>query len=162
MSLPATLAADGMRPASFLPTIKCSSCGNEIEISAMGDHICGKAPPSPSSTPASVANPFTLRALTAITSKPAQPSPLQNSASPPPPQTRVRAPTIGSSQIPLPKSARPPLPKINADAANKPFLAPLPQPEIPISPASSTRSGSSPTPLRCCPRSRGRVWCCCR
>ncbi|CAK7223490.1 hypothetical protein SCUCBS95973_005197 [Sporothrix curviconia] len=30
------------RPASFLPTIKCSSCGQEIEISMMGEHICGK------------------------------------------------------------------------------------------------------------------------
>ena len=28
------------RPASFLPTIKCSSCSQEIEISRMGEHIC--------------------------------------------------------------------------------------------------------------------------
>lgn len=24
----------------FLPTIKCSNCGNNVEISAMGDHVC--------------------------------------------------------------------------------------------------------------------------
>ncbi|KAL1902861.1 hypothetical protein Sste5346_000772 [Sporothrix stenoceras] len=40
------------RPASILPTIKCSSCSQEIEISMMGEHICGKAaeevtPPPP-------------------------------------------------------------------------------------------------------------------
>ncbi|RMX72095.1 hypothetical protein D0869_14965 [Hortaea werneckii] len=45
MSLASTLAGEGMRPASFLPSIKCSSCGDEIEIAQMGDHTCGKAPP---------------------------------------------------------------------------------------------------------------------
>ncbi|KAK6823286.1 hypothetical protein RU639_005893 [Aspergillus parasiticus] len=33
----------------FLPTIKCSNCGMNVEISAMGDHVC--APGSASSTP---------------------------------------------------------------------------------------------------------------
>jgi hypothetical protein len=28
------------RPASFLPTIKCSNCGDEIEISRLADHVC--------------------------------------------------------------------------------------------------------------------------
>ncbi|KAJ6119175.1 hypothetical protein N7523_003455 [Penicillium sp. IBT 18751x] len=27
----------------FLPTIKCSSCGHNVEISAMGDHVCSPA-----------------------------------------------------------------------------------------------------------------------
>ncbi|CAK7272641.1 hypothetical protein SEPCBS57363_005232 [Sporothrix epigloea] len=42
------------RPASFFPTIKCSSCGQKIEISLMGEHICSKdaekaaSPPPPS------------------------------------------------------------------------------------------------------------------
>ncbi|KAJ5921625.1 hypothetical protein N7454_009099 [Penicillium verhagenii] len=37
----------------FLPTIKCSSCGNNVEIFSMGDHVCAPvfrapfAPPSP-------------------------------------------------------------------------------------------------------------------
>lgn len=26
-----------------MPTIKCSACGNEVEISMMGEHICGGA-----------------------------------------------------------------------------------------------------------------------
>ncbi|KAI4229243.1 MAG: hypothetical protein L6R36_000991 [Xanthoria steineri] len=32
---------------SFLPTIKCSHCSVEIEISAMGDHVCAKVPVLP-------------------------------------------------------------------------------------------------------------------
>ncbi|KAL8734630.1 MAG: hypothetical protein Q9181_003130 [Wetmoreana brouardii] len=36
---------------SFLPTIKCSDCNIEIEISAMGDHVCSKTPASSSSMP---------------------------------------------------------------------------------------------------------------
>ncbi|RDA85418.1 hypothetical protein CP532_1528 [Ophiocordyceps camponoti-leonardi (nom. inval.)] len=35
---------------SFLPTIKCSSCGNQVEISMMGEHLCGgpvSPPPEP-------------------------------------------------------------------------------------------------------------------
>lgn len=142
MSLAATLAAGGMRPASFLPTIKCSSCGDEIEISAMGEHTCTKAPPSPKAQPASLSNPFTLRQMNANNSKPAQPSPLQFD-NPPPQQSRPRAPTLGSSAPPSSRIPRVPPPKINADVANMPFLAPLPRPESPISPAASTRSGSS-------------------
>ena len=135
MSLAATLANDGMRPASMLPAIKCSSCGDEIEISAMGDHICGKAPPSPKAAPALLTNPFTLRQMNASGTKPTQPSPLQFDK--PPPQLRPRAPTLDS------KPPRPAPPRINADVANKPFLAPMPYTETPISPAASTRSGSS-------------------
>lgn len=28
------------RPLSILPSIKCSDCGAEIQISAMGEHVC--------------------------------------------------------------------------------------------------------------------------
>ncbi|KAG5979097.1 hypothetical protein E4U55_005561 [Claviceps digitariae] len=28
------------RQSTFLPTIKCSVCGNQVEISMMGDHVC--------------------------------------------------------------------------------------------------------------------------
>lgn len=45
------------RESSFMPTIKCSSCGNQIEISMMGDHLCkgpgdAGAPPAPAPAPA--------------------------------------------------------------------------------------------------------------
>ncbi|KUJ18312.1 uncharacterized protein LY89DRAFT_732992 [Mollisia scopiformis] len=32
---------DATRASSFLPTIKCSMCAKDIEISQMGDHVCG-------------------------------------------------------------------------------------------------------------------------
>lgn len=31
--------------AGILPTIKCSNCGTDVEISAMGDHVCSKPAP---------------------------------------------------------------------------------------------------------------------
>ncbi|KAK0283394.1 hypothetical protein LTR35_006468 [Friedmanniomyces endolithicus] len=148
MALAATFAAQGMRPASFLPAIKCSSCGEEIEIAAMGDHICSKAPPSPHSQPASLTNAFTIRQLNAHGHMPHAPSPLQQQQQQTKPvslpKTRVRAPTVTSQHLPAPKAVRPPPPRINAEAANMPFLAPRPpRSDSPPSPALSVRSGSS-------------------
>ena len=34
--------ASTMRVSSMLPAIKCSSCGAEIEISMMGEHVCSQ------------------------------------------------------------------------------------------------------------------------
>ncbi|KAI7279396.1 hypothetical protein KC345_g5410 [Hortaea werneckii] len=145
MSLASTLAGEGMRPASFLPSIKCSSCGDEIEIAQMGDHTCGKAPPSPKSHPASLSNPFTLRQMNASgQNAPHVPSPLQQSQPVELPKTRVRAPTLDSKPMPAPKPLRSAPPNINPDAANRPFLAPRPpRSDSPMSPASSTRSTGS-------------------
>ncbi|TVY25085.1 Paxillin-like protein [Lachnellula hyalina] len=40
--------ADTARPSSFLPTIKCSMCAQDIEISQLGEHVCnGAATPPP-------------------------------------------------------------------------------------------------------------------
>ncbi|KAI0134446.1 LIM domain-containing protein [Xylariales sp. AK1849] len=45
--------AGSLRESAFMPAIKCSQCGNEIEISKMGEHICSgsfaaePAPPPP-------------------------------------------------------------------------------------------------------------------
>lgn len=125
----------------------------------MGGHICTKAPPSPKAAPASISNPFTLRQMNAANSRPTQPSPLQFDK----PTNRSRAPTLGSNQFPNPKSPRTAPPKINPDTANKPFLAPMPRSESPISPAASERSGSSfggrPTqPLRSQTSPMPRLW----
>lgn len=30
------------RASAIMPTVKCSSCSCEIEISRMGDHVCGQ------------------------------------------------------------------------------------------------------------------------
>ncbi|KAH7025844.1 uncharacterized protein B0I36DRAFT_149805 [Microdochium trichocladiopsis] len=39
------------RQSAFMPTIKCSICGNQVEISMMGEHVCSStsqdAPPQP-------------------------------------------------------------------------------------------------------------------
>ncbi|RYO97472.1 hypothetical protein DL763_002740 [Monosporascus cannonballus] len=37
---------DLSRVSVFMPTIKCSSCGDQVEISMMGDHICKPAAPA--------------------------------------------------------------------------------------------------------------------
>ncbi|KAI1325126.1 hypothetical protein F5Y16DRAFT_378899, partial [Xylariaceae sp. FL0255] len=40
---------DLSRASAFMPTIKCSNCGNQVEISMMGEHVCGDAgEPTPS------------------------------------------------------------------------------------------------------------------
>ncbi|KAI1389663.1 uncharacterized protein F4822DRAFT_208011 [Hypoxylon trugodes] len=38
------MMAEATRQSAFMPTIKCSNCGNQVEISMMGDHVCGSAP----------------------------------------------------------------------------------------------------------------------
>ncbi|KAI1465943.1 uncharacterized protein F4812DRAFT_90115 [Daldinia caldariorum] len=35
---------DDPRQSAFMPTIKCSNCGNQVEISMMGEHVCGSTP----------------------------------------------------------------------------------------------------------------------
>ncbi|KAI1812392.1 hypothetical protein GGS20DRAFT_25775 [Poronia punctata] len=35
--------ADLSRQSAFMPTIKCSNCGNQVEISMMGEHVCGSS-----------------------------------------------------------------------------------------------------------------------
>ncbi|KAI6803216.1 hypothetical protein KC363_g6569 [Hortaea werneckii] len=164
MSLASTLAGEGMRPASFLPSIKCSSCGDEIEIAQMGDHTCGKAPPSPKSHPASLSNPFTLRQMNASgQNAPHVPSPLQQSQPVELPKTRVRAPTLDSKPMLAPKPLRSAPPNINPDAANRPFLAPRPpRSDSPMSPALSTRStgsnGQRPPTNRSATSPMPRLW----
>ncbi|KAI8959861.1 hypothetical protein F5Y11DRAFT_287515 [Daldinia sp. FL1419] len=42
---------DTSRQSAFMPTIKCSNCGNQVEISMMGDHVCGSTTAAPEPTP---------------------------------------------------------------------------------------------------------------
>ncbi|KAI0965448.1 hypothetical protein F4678DRAFT_332763 [Xylaria arbuscula] len=42
---------DLSRQSAFMPTIKCSNCGNQVEISMMGDHVCGVGSESTTSEP---------------------------------------------------------------------------------------------------------------
>ncbi|KAI1906151.1 hypothetical protein LOZ64_006395 [Ophidiomyces ophidiicola] len=80
---------------SFLPTIKCSSCLAEVELSAMGDHVCQPAHKSATTTPPATG-----------------PPPV------PPPK-----PTKTSVQGSPPRAGRmAPPPPIDPYAANRPFL----------------------------------------
>jgi hypothetical protein len=113
----------------------------------MGEHICEKTNTTTSVT--RLDNPY---ALSPVDAPPASPPKDTNYTTQSTlPITRVRAPTIGGDG-PMSKPARPALPRINPDAANRPFLAPQPSTRSPISPASSIRSASStgrkPGPLR--------------
>ncbi|KAH0260683.1 hypothetical protein KCU91_g14480, partial [Aureobasidium melanogenum] len=113
------------RPLSILPSIKCSDCGAEIQISAMGEHVCTpsqkeeQAPQKPQS-------PIASPAISLSTEK--QPTTL-----PPIKQSSNRAPS---------RPNRTPLPRIDPSVANKPYLA---RPEL-LSPDGSHSSGRR-TPL---------------
>nr|POE56899.1 paxillin-like protein 1 [Quercus suber] len=165
MALSAALAAQSLRPASLLPAIKCSQCGEEIEIAHMADHLCSEAPqaepephpthapvpdpgtmnagshsPGPEAHPANLYNPFTLRQLNASGQKPAT-SPLQYSATAPP---GTQTPVVAPPQMVAPRPRRISPPRIDSGTANRPFLAPRPpRSDSPMSPAISVRSGRS-------------------
>ncbi|KAH7067293.1 hypothetical protein BKA63DRAFT_495144 [Paraphoma chrysanthemicola] len=128
--------------ASGLPTIKCSSCGVDIDILQLADHIC--APSAPSATTAT---------------PPAAPTPSKLD----------RAATFGGASFskrsdgPPPAGRMRPPPRIDSNAANKPFrpLEPSPMsnysdpqsgnllsPMIPKSPFKMNRSVTTPVPRR--------------
>lgn len=142
MALAATLAAGGMRPASGLPTIKCSSCGQEIEIAAMGNHLCDGSPSESNlGHLGQSSNPFALTQLNASGQAFSNtPSPVHQSEYTS--QASTRTPDLGSLFRGPSKMSRSALPRINPEAANQPFLAPMPAGlDSPLSPVSSARSG---------------------
>ncbi|KAL2071495.1 hypothetical protein VTL71DRAFT_12730 [Oculimacula yallundae] len=102
------------RASSFLPTIKCSMCAQDIEISLMGDHICsgpvaataGEPTPPPDSTGNFDRMPYKQNA------------------------------TNGPSYL---KPGRAPPPRVDTNAANRPFY---PQDELTPVSASPSRSMS--------------------
>ncbi|KAF2627396.1 hypothetical protein BU25DRAFT_62975 [Macroventuria anomochaeta] len=136
---------------SGLPMIKCSSCGIDIDILQLADHVCAKAP-LPTASPA--------------TASPAQPqAPAPEPTSPkleratsfggPSFSTRYEGQAPSSSRMPAP-------PRIDSQAANKPFRpiepspmssnysdprsrSPLPS-ALPRSPYALNRSATSPVP----------------
>ncbi|KAL4873939.1 hypothetical protein BDV12DRAFT_471 [Aspergillus spectabilis] len=81
-----------------LPMVKCSSCGVNMDIFAMGDHVCAKSANATSPTP---------------------------SPPPPPPKSTFRRPTLGSEDAwyGKPGRAEPPS-RIDPFKANRPFLQP--------------------------------------
>ncbi|KAL3452958.1 hypothetical protein BJX65DRAFT_158272 [Aspergillus insuetus] len=89
---------DGGADMGDLPMIKCSSCGVNVDIFAMGDHICGKPAIATSRTP---------------------------SPPPPPPKSSFRRPTLGAEDAWALKPGRADPPsRIDPTRANRPFLQP--------------------------------------
>ncbi|KAJ0160461.1 Paxillin-like protein 1 [Colletotrichum tanaceti] len=77
------------RESSFMPTIKCSSCGLQVEISMMGEHICSGPGAEPSPPPP----------RSDSTGSYGQPPPLDNSK-----YGRMAPPTLDTSAANLPYS----------------------------------------------------------
>ncbi|KAI3546015.1 LIM domain-containing protein [Colletotrichum cuscutae] len=76
------------RESSFMPAIKCSSCGLDVEISMMGEHVCGGPGAEPSAPPD---RPDSLGSYD-------QPPPLDNKYG------RMAPPTLDTSAANLPYS----------------------------------------------------------
>ncbi|KAJ5483852.1 hypothetical protein N7539_006052 [Penicillium diatomitis] len=127
----------------FLPKIKCSNCGQNVEISAMGDHVCTpseqKTPVTAmGSPPSNMISPKTSNATSDATRLPS-----------PPPSAGLETPdhlkvVIGSrsSRLGAP-------PRIDPSIANRPFLQ-----STLTTPASSTGSHlPSPLSIHDAPRS---------
>ncbi|RHZ68335.1 hypothetical protein CDV55_105245 [Aspergillus turcosus] len=84
----------GLMDGALLPTIKCSNCGMNVEISEMGDHVCKSAPASPSPPPPS-----------------------------PPPKSDSRTVSTHLRNPSRPRLGRPgPPPRIDPLLANRPYL----------------------------------------
>ncbi|OBT80537.1 hypothetical protein VF21_00314 [Pseudogymnoascus sp. 05NY08] len=109
--------ADTSRMSGFLPTIKCSMCAQEIEISMMGEHVCGPAEPTPPLEPSKGYSTY---------------SPYDSKPLPPPDNSGAY------------KSTRLPPPRVDTRAANRPFTRP--DQLTPVSASSESRSASPMTP----------------
>ncbi|KFY27194.1 hypothetical protein V491_00981, partial [Pseudogymnoascus sp. VKM F-3775] len=121
--------ADTSRMSGFLPTIKCSMCAQEIEISMMGEHVCGgpaerKAPPFHNQVPRRDGDEWIRERGRTVT---------DNSIATPPLEPSKGYSTYSPYDKPLPapdnsgaqnKSTRMPPPRVDTRAANRPFTRP--------------------------------------
>ncbi|KAL5336557.1 hypothetical protein BJX70DRAFT_276349 [Aspergillus crustosus] len=112
-----------------LPMIKCSSCGVNVDIFAMGDHVCAKSANATSPTP---------------------------SPPPPPPKSTFRRPTLGSGDAWAGKPGRAEPPShIDPLMANRPYLQPnAGMGGDPLIPSPLSKSPGSRSPLRPVQRSQ--------
>ncbi|POR37603.1 Paxillin-like protein 1 [Tolypocladium paradoxum] len=122
------------RESTLLPTIKCSSCGRQVEISRMGDHLCG----GPTAERKLVS--YRSYALSRADFCPVSPPPDANDEF----DNHLNQSSYG-------KYGRTP-PPVDTDAANRPFanggqLTPVSQPSQSRSVSPITPSGR-PTPSR--------------
>lgn len=79
------------RPLSILPSIKCSDCGAEIQISAMGEHVCPSQQKEDQVSPKPIASPAT------------SPSIEQHRGLLPPIQQSLNRPPSRPNRSPLPR-----------------------------------------------------------
>ncbi|KAJ5355513.1 uncharacterized protein N7496_012725 [Penicillium cataractarum] len=115
----------------FLPTIKCSNCGNHVEISAMGDHVCA---PIDHGMPSTEAITTTIHSSTPSTLDPSHITSNATTPPSPPPSAGLDAPdqlTVAMAGKPG-RPAAPP--RIDPTIANRAFL----QPTVPTPAMSNT------------------------
>lgn len=88
------------RISQLLPTVKCSSCNDPVPLAELGEHICAKPPPLPTTTqPSSSSQPLGQRRSNAPSPKPNSIS-LPSNAGPSrfaPPQSSQHRPTPSTS-----------------------------------------------------------------
>ncbi|KAJ5121738.1 uncharacterized protein N7443_001843 [Penicillium atrosanguineum] len=113
----------------FLPTIKCSNCGHNVEISVMGDHVCSPVESIPSHSHYSSF--FQLHVPTPASSVGSHmPSPLSARSAP---RSPMRAPSEDDSVFAFPMPGnRPPAhvgtPRMMSDSTTR--SAPTPSPRL--------------------------------
>ena len=122
--------------SSFLPSIKCSNCGSEIEISRMGDHVCsqrtffrliatGIYSCSPTTAPAIRQQPFSkfTKAFSSMSVNRAAPTPLRPRQLPPKIDLSAASTTTSISSFAgwLLISYRPILPHYRSTYSHQPF-----------------------------------------
>ncbi|KAI4665585.1 uncharacterized protein J4E78_003047 [Alternaria triticimaculans] len=108
-----------MERMSTLPTIKCSSCAVDIDILHLADHVCAAAPPAATPAP----EPMSPTSTISMGSPPSILSPKMNRAA------TFGGPTFSNrSERPAQSGRMPPPPRIDSNAANKPFRPLEPSP----------------------------------
>ncbi|KAK1754535.1 hypothetical protein QBC47DRAFT_219822 [Echria macrotheca] len=105
------------RESAFMPTVKCSTCGNQVEISMMGEHLCSGAPASDPVPPMPAPSIFDRFALPSL-------------------PFGISATTDKQPRLP---------PKVDTSAANRSYMGPQGQ-LTPVSLSSGSRSVSPKTP----------------
>ncbi|EFQ92275.1 hypothetical protein PTT_10670 [Pyrenophora teres f. teres 0-1] len=120
---------------STLPTIKCSSCAADIDILHLADHVCITAAPSTTAVP----EPMSPTSTISTASPSSIVSPKLNRAA------TFQGPTFSNrSDRPVPTGRMPPPPRIDSNAANKPFRPLEPSPMSSQSDPRSRTPGLAP------------------
>ncbi|KAH8893190.1 hypothetical protein GQ53DRAFT_105108 [Thozetella sp. PMI_491] len=129
------------RESAFMPTIKCSSCGRDIEISMMGEHVCtGSAAPERMAQDASPKLDAELTASSAVPTAASFFARLMGATA-----AAAPAPASAAKEAPAPaeKQGRTP-PALDTSAANRSYVSKADL--TPESYSSGSRSISPKTP----------------